>query len=79
MVSERGTRAGLVTDKSAIVSVDINTPTLKALSLLVRGGRSAVAVLSPDRRLITNLSTSDLRYAAKSIIHLPEYSQRKAK
>lgn len=58
---ESGALAGFVTETSRVVSVDINTPTLHALSLLVRGGRSAVAVLAPDGTLITNLSSSDLR------------------
>eukprot|EP00892_Ulva_mutabilis_P000859 jgi/Ulvmu1/10774/UM069_0008.1 len=54
--------AGFVTEESHVAAVDINTPTVHALSLLVRGGRSAVAVLAPDGGLVTNLSTSDLRY-----------------
>jgi hypothetical protein len=44
-----------------LTSVDINTPTLRTMQLLVQHGRSAVAVLSPDGHLITNLSSSDLR------------------
>ena len=47
----------------ALATVDINTPTLTALAQLVRGGRSAVAVLSPEGDVVTNLSTSDLRCA----------------
>jgi CBS domain-containing protein len=54
--------AGLVPDDAQIVSVDINTPTLDALKLLVKHNRSAVAVLSPDGKLVTNLSSSDLRF-----------------
>lgn len=48
---------------SALATVEINAPTLSALARLVQGGRSAVAVLSPDGGMITNLSTSDLRCA----------------
>ena len=47
----------------ALATVDINAPTLTALARLVRGGRSAVAVLSPEGGVVTNLSTSDLRCA----------------
>lgn len=54
--------AGLISSESQVSSVDINTSTLHALSMLVRGGRSAVAVLAPDGSLVTNLSSSDLRY-----------------
>lgn len=53
--------------------MDINTSTLHALSMLVRGGRSAVAVLAPDGSLVTNLSSSDLRCAPA----LPDHSDTK--
>lgn len=52
--------AGLLAQRE-LAAVDINTPTLFAMQRLVRRGRSAVAVLSPDGKLITNLSSSDLR------------------
>ena len=48
-------------DQKVLTAVDIATPTLRALQFLVRHGRSAVAVLSKEGKLITNLSISDLR------------------
>ena len=54
--------AGLL-HKKEITTVEINTPTFRALQLLVDHGRSAVAVVDSEGRLITNLSSSDLRCA----------------
>ena len=57
-------------DQKVLTAVDIATPTLRALQFLVRHGRSAVAVLSKEGKLITNLSISDLRRAS-SLSALP--------
>lgn len=53
--------AGFMTNATPIMSVAIASPTVDALRKLVKHSRSAVAVLSPEGNLITNLSSSDLR------------------
>lgn len=52
---------GLMEGERQIAAIDINSPTMLALEHMQSQNHSSLAVISEDNKLITNISSSDLR------------------